>query len=64
MAELTTADLTTTSSCCSTEAQATCCEPSEKAECCETEVTAAGSCGCADRAGVSRGLGGGRTGRC
>jgi arsenite methyltransferase len=46
MAELTTADLTTTSSCCSTEAQATCCEPSEKADCCGTEATEAGGCGC------------------
>jgi len=46
MAELTTADLTTTSSCCSTEAQATCCEPSEKADCCGAEATAAGACGC------------------
>ena len=46
MAELTTADPSTTSSCCSTEAQATCCEPSEKTECCGTEATAAGGCGC------------------
>ena len=46
MAELTTADPTTTSSCCSTEAQTTCCEASEKADCCATEATAAGGCGC------------------
>jgi arsenite methyltransferase len=47
MAELTTPDLTTTtSSCCSTEAQSTCCEPSDKAECCGTEATADGDCGC------------------
>ncbi|MGA2011140.1 MAG: arsenite efflux transporter metallochaperone ArsD [Solirubrobacteraceae bacterium] len=46
MAELITADPTTTSSCCSTEAQTTCCEPSEKADCCATEATAAGGCGC------------------
>jgi arsenite methyltransferase len=46
MAELTTADPSaTTSSCCSTEAQATCCEPSEKAACCGT-AAAGGSCGC------------------
>jgi SAM-dependent methyltransferase len=37
------ADLT--SSCCSTEAQATCCEPSDKAACCSTSA-AGGSCGC------------------
>jgi arsenite methyltransferase len=39
MAELTS------SSCCSTEAQASCCEPSEKASCCGTSA-AGGSCGC------------------
>jgi arsenite methyltransferase len=45
MAELTTANPSATSSCCSTEAQATCCEPSEKADCCGT-AAAGGSCGC------------------
>jgi arsenite methyltransferase len=45
MAELTTADPSATSSCCSTEAQATCCEPSEKADCCAT-AAADSSCGC------------------
>jgi arsenite methyltransferase len=45
MAELTTADPSATSSCCSTEAQATCCEPSEKTECCGT-AAAGGSCSC------------------
>ena len=43
MAELSTEP--TTSSCCSTEAQANCCEPSEKASCCGTSA-AGGSCGC------------------
>jgi len=47
MAELTTADPTTTSSCCSTDAQATCCEPSDKADCCASEAPAGGICGCA-----------------
>jgi SAM-dependent methyltransferase len=46
MAELTTRDPATTSSCCSPEAQSTCCEPTDKAECCETEATAGGGCGC------------------
>jgi SAM-dependent methyltransferase len=47
MAELTTrGPTTTTSSCCSTEAQSACCEPSDKAECCGTEATASGGCGC------------------
>jgi arsenite methyltransferase len=47
MAELTTPDpTTTTSSCCSTEAQSACCEPADKAECCGTEATAGGDCGC------------------
>jgi arsenite methyltransferase len=46
MAELTAAEPTSTSSCCSTEAQATCCEPSDKAACCG-ESAAGGSCGCA-----------------
>jgi arsenite methyltransferase len=41
MADLT-AESTSTSSCCSTEAQATCCEPAEKADCCGT--AAAGGC--------------------
>jgi SAM-dependent methyltransferase len=36
-----------TSSCCSTEAQATCCDPSEKGACCAADA-AGGSCGCAD----------------
>ena len=45
MAELTTTDPAATSSCCSTETQATCCEPSDKAACCG-ESTAGGSCGC------------------
>jgi arsenite methyltransferase len=44
MVELTTAP-TSTSSCCSTEAQASCCEPSEKTACCGT-ASAGGSCGC------------------
>jgi arsenite methyltransferase len=44
MAELTT-DPTTTSSCCSAEAQTSCCEPSEKSACCSTSA-AGGSCGC------------------
>jgi ubiquinone/menaquinone biosynthesis C-methylase UbiE len=44
MAELTT-DPAPTSSCCSTDAQATCCEPSEKASCCD-ESRAGGTCGC------------------
>jgi arsenite methyltransferase len=43
MAELSTEP--TTSSCCSTEAQASCCEPSEKGACCGTSA-AGGSCGC------------------
>jgi len=43
MAELSTE--ATTSSCCSTEAQASCCEPSEKGACCGTSA-AGGSCGC------------------
>ena len=45
MAELTTADPSAPSSCCSTEAQTTCCEPSAKAECCGI-AAAGGSCGC------------------
>jgi len=45
MAELSTADPTTTSSWCSPEAQSTCCEPSEKADCCGT-TAAGGSCAC------------------
>jgi arsenite methyltransferase len=45
MAELTTASAPT-SSCCSTELQATCCEPSDKAACCDT-AAAGDSCGCA-----------------
>ena len=44
MAELTT-PASTTSSCCSTDAQAGCCEPSDKAACCD-EGAAAGTCGC------------------
>jgi arsenite methyltransferase len=44
MAELST-EPTTSSSCCSTEAQASCCEPSEKAACCGTSA-ADSSCGC------------------
>ena len=44
MAELTT-DPTTTSSCCSAEAQTSCCEPSENSACCSTSA-AGGSCGC------------------
>jgi arsenite methyltransferase len=46
MAELITDPATQTSSCCSTEAQATCCEPSDKASCCGETATAAGGCGC------------------
>jgi hypothetical protein len=46
MAELTTSEPATTSSCCSAEAQTTCCEPSDKAECCGAEATASGGCGC------------------
>jgi arsenite methyltransferase len=38
--------VSTTSDCCSTEAQAACCEPSDKAACCG-ESAAAGACGCA-----------------
>jgi SAM-dependent methyltransferase len=45
MAELTT-DPTTTSSCCSTEAQANCCEPADKGACCGASA-AGGTCGCA-----------------
>ena len=45
MAELTTTDPTPTSSCCSTEVQATCCEPSDKAERCGASASG-GSCGC------------------
>jgi arsenite methyltransferase len=52
MAELTTADAdvtdpTQSSSCCSSDAQATCCEPSEKSDCCGPEATATEGCGCA-----------------
>jgi arsenite methyltransferase len=36
---------TTTSDCCSTDAQATCCEATDKAECCG-EPTSGGTCGC------------------
>jgi arsenite methyltransferase len=43
MAELE--QVTTTSDCCSTEAQATCCEPTDKAACCG-ESAAGGTCGC------------------
>jgi arsenite methyltransferase len=46
MAELTPAPTATTSSCCSTDAQATCCEPADKAACCDPAGHAAGSCGC------------------
>jgi ubiquinone/menaquinone biosynthesis C-methylase UbiE len=46
MAELTTTDTGTTSTCCAPAEQATCCEPSEKAACCETSA-AGGTCGCA-----------------
>jgi arsenite methyltransferase len=46
MAGLTTAETTTTGSCCAPEAQATCCEPTAKADCCG-EGHASGSCGCA-----------------
>gem|GEM_PF-2608212 len=35
MAELTSPNETTTSSCCPPEAQATCCEPNAKAGCCD-----------------------------
>jgi arsenite methyltransferase len=52
MAELST-EPTSSSACCSTEAQATCCEPSEKASCCGTSA-AGGSCGCS--AGASQGI--------
>jgi arsenite methyltransferase len=45
MGELS-AEPTTSTSCCSTEAQASCCEPSEKAGCCSPDTTAGGSCGC------------------
>jgi SAM-dependent methyltransferase len=45
MADLTATDPTPTSSCCSTEAQATCCEPADKASCCGGSA-AGGSCGC------------------
>jgi arsenite methyltransferase len=45
MAELTTTDTPTTSSCCSPEAQSSCCEPAAKAACCDTSA-AGGSCGC------------------
>ncbi len=44
MADLST-EPTTSSPCCSTEAQATCCEPFEKDSCCGTSA-AGGSCGC------------------
>jgi arsenite methyltransferase len=43
MAELE--QVSTTTDCCSTEAQATCCEPGDKASCCG-ESAAGGSCGC------------------
>ena len=43
MAELT--EPTATSSCCSTQSQASCCEPSEKDGCCGTGASAS-SCGC------------------
>jgi ubiquinone/menaquinone biosynthesis C-methylase UbiE len=46
MAELSTPETETTSSCCAPAVQATCCEPSEKAACCETSA-AGGTCGCA-----------------
>ena len=45
MAELTTTDASTTSSCCSPEAQSSRCEPAAKVACCETSA-AGGSCGC------------------
>jgi arsenite methyltransferase len=45
MAELTTTDETTPSSCCTQEAQAKCCEPSAKAECCDPSHGE--GCGCA-----------------
>ena len=45
MAELTTTDPTSTSSCCSAEAQTTCCDASDKAECCGSSATE-GTCGC------------------
>ena len=48
MAELTTTDAPTTSSCCAPAAQSSCCEPSEKAACCDTSA-AGGSCGCSER---------------
>jgi hypothetical protein len=38
--------VSTTTDCCSTEAQATCCEPGDKATCCG-ESAVGGSCGCA-----------------
>ena len=44
MAQLSTGP--SSSTCCSTEAQATCCEPDDKAACCSTSA-AGGSCGCA-----------------
>ncbi len=44
MADLT-AETSSTSSCCSAEAQESCCEPPEKASCCSTSA-AGGSCGC------------------
>ena len=43
MADLT--DTTSTSDCCSAEAQQTCCEPSDKATCCDT-AAADQTCGC------------------
>ena len=43
MAELSKANATTTSGCCSPEQQATCCEPSEKHGCCTPQSS---TCGC------------------
>ena len=44
MAELTTTAETTTTSCCTSEAQATCCEPSAKVDCCDPSH--GDGCGC------------------